>query len=329
VAIYLDAESGHHLIRDNSIHVASSAREQIAVDGSAYNRIFSNRFAELGTGGIYVYRNCGEGGTVRHQSPRENQILGNVFFYARYSGPNPAVWLASRNGNRSYCGDDNGYPWGSSADNRDFARENVVADNQIYVRSISDMIVNGDSPNYLFDNRTVSNANPLPPGCFFEDGNGRPIYLSDGESYSERTSPTDLTTGSRYTCRDNVLTAELMLPTVARSFACALAGNNAGCSIAAACPAGQQLVGLRAACNLETETLAQSAVTATGWDRVRVARRSDVVADGACSVGGTRIAEGEASVFDELGASSSVLISCRERDQNGGDCSVRAEALCL
>ena len=91
---------------------------------------------------------------MRHQSPVENQIIGNVFYYNRYSGSNPAVWLASRNGWRTYCWDDNGFPWGSSVDNRDFARQNVVADNLVYVRSVGDMIVDDDDgPNYFFRNR--------------------------------------------------------------------------------------------------------------------------------------------------------------------------------
>lgn len=330
VAIYLDAESGHHLIRDNNIHLDSESREQIAVDGSAHNRIYSNRFAGLDTGGIYLYRNCGEGGTVRHQSPVENQIIGNVFYYNRYSGSNPAVWLASRNGWRTYCWDDNGFPWGSSVDNRDFARHNVVADNLVYVRSVGDMIVDDDDgPNYFFRNRTVSSGDPVTPGCFVTLDGGRPVYVGHGETFVERTAVADTTTGTRYTCQDAALTAELSLPLVRQAFECSRSGSNDGCSVTTTCPAGRQLAGLRAACDLETGTLAASAVSATAWDRVRVARRSDVASDGACVVSGVSVAQGEASLGGVLGAARSVVASCRERDSNGGDCAVRGELLCL
>ncbi len=329
VAIYLDAESGHHLIRGNSIHLDSASREQIAVDGSAHNRIFSNRFSSLSTGGIYLYRNCGEGGTVRHQSPTDNQIMGNVFYYDRYSGSNPSVWLASRNGNRGYCGDDAGHPFGSSVDDRDFARDNVVADNLIYVRSVADMIRASDSPNHLFANRTVTTGSPIAPGSFFTADSGRDVYLSHGQTFAERTAPADVRTGTRYTCRDNALTADLALPLVTSTFACSRGADDAGCSVSVACPAGRHLVGLRAACNLETESLAASELTATAWDRARVARASDVVRDGTCAVGDVRLSSGQASLEALLGGRSALTAACRERDQNGGDCAVRAAALCL
>jgi hypothetical protein len=99
-AVYLDAESAHNTIRDNYIHVDSGRREQIAIDGSAFNKIIGNRLSSLSRGGIFLYRNCGEGGTVRHQPPRHNQIIGNIFYYDRYRGVVPAVWVASRNGMR-------------------------------------------------------------------------------------------------------------------------------------------------------------------------------------------------------------------------------------
>src|SRR5690606_13104846 len=71
VAIYLDAESAHNIIRNNTFNI-QTMREIIAVDGSANNRIEGNRFNLVSHGGIYLYRNCGEGGTVRHQTPHGN-----------------------------------------------------------------------------------------------------------------------------------------------------------------------------------------------------------------------------------------------------------------
>jgi parallel beta-helix repeat protein len=125
VAVYLDAESRDNLISGNRFEL-STARERIAVDGSASNRIDGNRFSDNGRGGIFLYRNCGEGGTVRHQPPVGNLISGNHF--SGSDGP-PAVWLGSRNGRRPYCGQDAGLPFGSSSDDGDQAEHNRVEGN--------------------------------------------------------------------------------------------------------------------------------------------------------------------------------------------------------
>lgn len=127
VAVYLDAESGRNAIRGNTF-VLRTGREVIAVDGSANNRIESNRFDRLALGGIYLYRNCGEGGTVRHQTPHGNTIAGNRFREAPFWRSH-GIWLGSRNGRRPHRDADAGYPFGSSADNRDFADDNTVTGN--------------------------------------------------------------------------------------------------------------------------------------------------------------------------------------------------------
>jgi parallel beta-helix repeat protein len=127
-AIYLDAESAGNTIRDNRF-ATRCFREVICVDGSAKNRIEGNRFERIDHGGIYLYRNCGEGGSVRHQTPRENEIRGNHFACGTLGFRDYGIWLGSRNGRRSYCHRDDGYPFGSSLDNRDFANENHVTDN--------------------------------------------------------------------------------------------------------------------------------------------------------------------------------------------------------
>lgn len=130
VAIYLDAESGHNKIIDNTIDVnTGQSREVIAVDGSANNTIANNKILNAKNGGIYLYRNCGEGGTVRHQSPQNNVIKNNSFNLNGISFGDYGIWLGSRNGNRSYCEDDRGYPFGSSIDNGDFADFNTVKNN--------------------------------------------------------------------------------------------------------------------------------------------------------------------------------------------------------
>ena len=128
VAVYLDAESGRNIIRNNTF-AARVSREVLAVDGSAENRIESNRFDRLPLGGIYLYRNCGEGGTVRHQTPHGNVISGNRFTARSLGWRSYGIWLGSRNGYRPYSEEDAGYAFGSSVDNRDFANGNTVTNN--------------------------------------------------------------------------------------------------------------------------------------------------------------------------------------------------------
>lgn len=128
-AVYLDCESGGNVIRGNTFAMRQS-REVIAIDGSAWNRIEENRFENLAFGGIYLYRNCGEAGTVRHQTPRGNVIASNVFDTQTLGPFAHAIWLGSRNGRSGYCHEDDGHPFGSSSDNRDFADDNEVRRNR-------------------------------------------------------------------------------------------------------------------------------------------------------------------------------------------------------
>jgi hypothetical protein len=127
-AVYLDAESAGNTIENCTFDVRA-AREVIAVDGSARNIIKGNCFVRAAFGGIYLYRNCGEGGTVRHQTPRENRIEDNTFDFSGLRMGSYGIWLGSRQGRRHYCEADAGYDFGSSADNRDFADNNTVTGN--------------------------------------------------------------------------------------------------------------------------------------------------------------------------------------------------------
>ena len=126
-ALYLDAESADNRIENNAIAVGTR-REAVAIDGSARNRITGNRFDLKGRPGVFLYRNCGERGVIRHQTPSDNQITDNVFSGAARLRPQLVV-VGAREGRRSYCGEDRGYPFGSSADDGDRATNNVVARN--------------------------------------------------------------------------------------------------------------------------------------------------------------------------------------------------------
>lgn len=127
-ALYLDAESAHNRIENNRFAI-KTGREVIAVDGSAHNRISHNQLALNGEGGIFLYRNCGERGVIRHQTPSHNIITDNSFSGASWLRPRLVV-EGSRNGRRSYCGDDRGYAFGSSADDADHATDNTVERNR-------------------------------------------------------------------------------------------------------------------------------------------------------------------------------------------------------
>jgi parallel beta-helix repeat protein len=139
--VYLDAESGGNRIKGCTFEVRSG-REVMAVDGSATNTIIGNRFLQASYGGIYLYRNCGEGGTVRHQAPQGNVIEDNFFNMKDLRSGSYGIWLGSRQGLRSYCEDDAGYPFGSSIDNRDFADHNILRGN--IFKPASDRVIRDD-----------------------------------------------------------------------------------------------------------------------------------------------------------------------------------------
>lgn len=186
VAIYLDTESAGNTISGNTIE-AELGREAIAVDGSAYNRISNNIIRTTSTrrpGGIFLYRNCGQGGTIRHQTPHSNAIVDNEFFVA------PAIWVASRNGNRSYCGADGGYPFGSSASNLDHAQNTVILGNHFVAAENRDILRINDGPTLVQENRVVYSAfaaDPLPFSRFVTVGTlKQPVLVQNDVGLGQR-----------------------------------------------------------------------------------------------------------------------------------------------
>ena len=151
-AVYLDAESANNVLDRNTFAVKTSLREQVAIDGSAKNRITNNRFDDPVRGGIYVYRNCGEGGTIRHQKPQYNEIIGNTFTYDHFRLAAPAIWLNHRDVGKLYCKLNPKYPFGSSLDWHDFAKHNLVKDNR-FKGPWSLRIVNFDDTNKITGNK--------------------------------------------------------------------------------------------------------------------------------------------------------------------------------
>jgi hypothetical protein len=123
--VYLDAESYGTVFDNVDVDASEATREAIAIDASDHNIIRNTTITSV-TGGIYMYRNCGEAGVVRHTTPSNNVIERSTF-----AGAGVAVWLGSREGNRCYCQEDAGYEYGSSISDMDHARYNTVRDNDV------------------------------------------------------------------------------------------------------------------------------------------------------------------------------------------------------
>lgn len=123
--IYIDAESHKTTIVSSTIDATGANREAIAIDASDHNILRNNTIMHK-NGGIYLYRNCGEGGVIRHTTPSYNTIEDNGIY-----GDGVSIWIGSREGSRCYCEADKGWPFGSSASDMDHARFNVVQHNAL------------------------------------------------------------------------------------------------------------------------------------------------------------------------------------------------------
>lgn len=327
-AIYLDAESGYHVIRNNKI-TSANKREAIAVDGSAHNTIVDNYFSNTNEGSIFLYRNCGERSVSRHQSPQFNLISNNTFYYKKYDGSTPAIHIGSRQGNRKYCGDDRDSKFGSGVSDLDFASNNTVINNQFINRSPAKYILDSDSNNTVAGNQQVSEQIRRASACFVPNGYPYAI-VPDGNSINRIFKNNQLAcTGFSYTCDDGELAQKpISCPTETTKItkgSCSRGGSNDGCSSKFSCPAGQKIAALRGGCNLETASnLDLSKVT---WNSLEVLRASDNVKDGTCQIGAVSLKSGKGSLASFIGQSSASLF-CKEHDKNGGDCTIQVEAIC-
>jgi hypothetical protein len=244
VALYLDAESSDNTIKGNTISTATTTkdkpkekpkskknklysiilesqgvkntptftgRELIAVDGSARNKIINNNFSSLSNGGIFFYRNCGEGGNIRHQTPTENEIVNNVFYYDKFDGRTPAIWLSSRNGKkRTYCDLDSGYPFGSSVSDLDYASNNLIAQNQFYKFEPSAIIRDDSEGNYMESNEKITQPITRKAGCFQKNSKSAKL-LADGTK-TQSTTDQGLSTCAiqENSCSDGLLRTQAL-----------------------------------------------------------------------------------------------------------------------
>jgi hypothetical protein len=347
-AVYLDAESAYNTLRGNKIYTERTGfwnkRELISIDGSSHNSIVNNWFSELGSGGIYIYRNCGEEGVVRHAWPAHNQIINNVFHYPICRSPSAAILLGAKDGLGDdffsiHCRDDDDSPYGSGADDADYARYNVVMQNQIYNRppclggyAPPPIQQHGDKnkPNYIDHNEMVQSAIDRKAGCYLPSGYLTDFVVDGAEVDVFRGADGEPECrGYKYRCVDGV---PQQLPTTTCSLSkvtagCSQIGSDAGCSRTLSCPAGKRVIAARAACNLEWGTVSSAQLGAVPINKISVVLASDTASGSFCRLHGTSLTSGTKSI-SALPAGQSVSASCAEHDANGGDCSVLAQVYC-
>ncbi len=322
--IYLDDLSYRNTFRNNRIQAATEQREAMALDGSSENLIINNHFSgTLNHGGIYLYRNCGEGGSTRRGTPSHNTFINNFFYYDKYEGDNPAIFVASRNGKstKTYTCPDNFF---------DLAQFNVVMQNQIRKRSVSDMIKVGrpdhNTPNYINHNETVAEKIERKAGSYISNGYQKD-FIRDGQFINlfRNANGEPVCTGYRLTCHDGVLTQSsdsTCRPVGYTDFECQASGSNSGCQRTSFSPAGKTIIGAKAACNLEFGTVSATDLNGVSANFVKVLRASDNVSEGSCTLGGTSIRSGQAAVSG-LNGLTRLSFGCRENDSNGGDCHIK------
>lgn len=343
VAVYLDAESAYNTFRNNMIETKTS-RELVAIDGSSHNVFMNNRFSSLNHGGIYLYRNCGEGGVTRHASPTDNWIVNNVFYYDKYSDYEPAIFLGARSGSKNYCDEDKLSRYGSGISDLDYARFNIVMQNQIYNRSQTDMIrtalrtnesslfsthwIDSNSPNYIAYNNTVDEEIKRKAGCYIGAGGFQTDFIPDG-----RTAELLEVIGNRakiYNCRcsDGVLTRTLSntaVTTVPFNFTNSRSNNRNETTVS--CPAGQRIIGAKAGCNLEFGNISANDLAAVYPNTIRVFKASDKESQGSCWIGVNETNKERISLINIDGLTS-VKVGCREHDSKGGECNIRGILYC-
>lgn len=172
MTIHLPADGGWNIIKNNKItgqrktapdwFYPGKKREVISIDSSEHNRIVNNYFKNMPYGAIKLYRNCGEKNNIRHRTPQYTQIINNVFDYEGQDSSGPTIMVGSRDdisftlwGVKRYCGRDllenrevagnnDPKPWdteiirNSSESNDDWAEHNVIADNQVINKNVSE-----------------------------------------------------------------------------------------------------------------------------------------------------------------------------------------------
>lgn len=309
--IYLDAESYGNVIQGNKITTKTKKRELIAIDGSAGNKIMNNYLMNADRGGIYLYRNCGEKGTVRHQTPHKNQITNNAFQYRAGWYVNPSIWLGSRQGRRFHCREDRGYRFGSSVSNRDFAQNNIIQNNQFVGMEPNAVIQVSDQPNNIANNRRVYQQTVYRPPTVAN------VARANNAAQSKKAKAP----------KKIIWKSATPKPFEELPFGCAVTGSNSGCNGTVSCPSGKRIKSVKVACNLEGGKVSLRHVNAVPWNTTWILKPSDRVWDGVCQIANTEARSGQVKL-SSLQGRSGFNYHCRERDRNGGDCDMKGLVKC-
>ena len=335
-AVYLDAESCCNTFRNNSFNVSTS-REVIAIDASNHNRFINNSFKGLDDGGIYLYRNCGEDSVIRHTTPEYNQIINNTFYYNHYTGPKPLVYLGSRRGAQSFCALDDDYDFGSGKSNLDHAKYNVVMQNQIFKRTVQDMIISQNwkvnSPNFINYNSTVQIALLRKAGCYVSANGYKKDFILHGDSVEVLRYEGGQPVSYYYSCYDGELTKQSKSAgeITAHFFECRVTVNNIGCKKSIKCPGTKTIFGARVAANLENGVITDQVLASVGSNTIEVIIPSDNESEGICYFGrnesSNKLSYG-IKPLQGIDGENIVLIGCKEHDSNVGDCHIKAILYC-
>lgn len=343
VAVYLDAESAYNTFRNNRIDTRTS-RELIAMDGSSHNIFMNNWLSSLNHGGVYLYRNCGEGGVARHATPTDNWIVNNVFYYDRYSGYEPAIFLGARSGRKNYCNEDVASPYGSGRSNLDYASFNIIMQNQLYKRSPDEMIrtalranetfpprpdwVEANSPNYIAYNNRVDGEIKRKAGCYIGPGGFQTDFVLDGRTAELLEVIGNRTMVYNCSCSDGVLTRTASNTAVTQvPFSFINAGSNERKEITVGCPASLRIIGAKAGCNLEFGSITENDLSAVSPNVIRVFKASDDVSQGSCWINVNETHKDRIKLINIDGLTR-VKVGCREHDENGGDCQIKGVLYC-
>lgn len=198
------------------------------------------------------------------ENNKQSHIINNSFYYNKYIGDKPAIFIGSRDygykeNKIGHCDADEGRPYGSSASDKDFARHNVIMQNQFYKRkikggfflrnaSLRDMIQiknkSLNSPNYIDHNELVSKRISRKAGCYV--ANGYKNFLLHGQSIDVYKQNGRLICGTKVTCKDGELIRSSSNCSITEiAFECAINSSNKGCKKTVGGPKGKKILGLK------------------------------------------------------------------------------------
>jgi len=299
--VYLDAESSSHVFSGNTFNL-DVGRVIIAIDGSAKNKIVNNKFTGKRYAGIWVFRNCGEKGLVRHQTPYGNLISSNTFLPAA-GQVDPDIWIGSRNktfDEESFCWQDK---------------------NLEHIENISDLF------GLSFKQLPIKTQKLILSAKNYEAGSSKNNLdmAKNNEVINNVTSLPIKVTSPDNIIRDNEAPKIIRGPYYKE---CNAEGDNEGCFAKFSCPKGMRVHKVKAACNLETTFISKMALYEMGKDdKIKIVRSSLTLEGSLCKINEVSLNKGEASLSSLIGQDI-LRLSCQETEKNGGDCAVKAEIYC-